>query len=105
AHLFKASRQVLDDLPALRSSIDARARYGLQIVEETQLLYGNGTGNNLHGMIPQAEDYSHPSGIGVIQSEQRLDRIRLAALQVTLADYPSTGVIVHPTDWAAMEML
>ncbi|MFB0607300.1 phage major capsid protein, partial [Pseudomonas aeruginosa] len=47
AHLFKASRQILDDASALQSYIDARARYGLMLVEEGQLLYGNGTGANL----------------------------------------------------------
>ena len=42
AHLFKGSRQILDDAAALQSFIDARARYGLLLAEEAQLLYGNG---------------------------------------------------------------
>ncbi|MDR0259109.1 MAG: phage major capsid protein, partial [Comamonas sp.] len=53
AHLFKASRQILDDAPALRSYINARAEYGIKLAEEGQLLYGNGTGANLNGLIPQ----------------------------------------------------
>lgn len=103
AHLFKASRQILDDLPAMRSAIDARARYGLQIAEETQLVYGNGTGNNLHGLIPQAESFVVPTGVSV-SMEQRIDRIRLGMLQVNLADYPATGVVLNPIDWALIEM-
>ena len=104
AHLFKGSRQILDDAAALQSYIDARARYGLLLAEEAQLLYGNGTGNNLHGIIPQAQAYVSPAGI-IVEAEQRIDRIRLALLQATLAEFPSTGIVLNPIDWAAIELL
>src|SRR5690606_4239740 len=41
AHWFAASKQVLSDVPALMSYIDGRARYGLKMEEEGQLLAGN----------------------------------------------------------------
>jgi HK97 family phage major capsid protein len=104
AHLFKGSRQILDDASALQSYIDARARYGLLMTEEAQLLYGNGTGNNLKGIIPQAQAYAAPGGI-VVEAEQRIDRIRLALLQAMLAEFPSTGIVLNPIDWAAIELL
>jgi HK97 family phage major capsid protein len=104
AHLFKGSRQILDDAAALQSYIDARARYGLLLAEEAQLLYGNGTGNNLKGIIPQAQAYAAPAGI-VVEAEQRIDRIRLALLQAMLAEFPSTGIVLNPIDWAAIELL
>lgn len=102
AHLFKGSRQILDDAAALQSYIDARARYGLLLVEEGQLLYGNGTGANLHGIVPQAQVYSAPS-ITVV-GEQRIDRLRLALLQAELAEFPSTGIVLNPIDWTAIEL-
>ncbi len=104
AHLFKGSRQILDDAAALQSYIDARARYGLLLAEEAQLLYGNGTGNNLHGIIPQAQAYAAPAGI-TVTAEQRIDRIRLALLQAMLAEFPATGIVLNPIDWAAIELL
>ncbi|WP_273649215.1 phage major capsid protein [Pseudomonas aeruginosa] len=103
AHLFKASRQILDDASALQSYIDARARYGLMLVEEGQLLYGNGTGANLHGIIPQAQAYAPPSGV-VVTAEQRIDRIRLAILQAQLAEVPASGIVHNPNDWALIEL-
>ncbi|AZM86713.1 phage major capsid protein [Pseudomonas aeruginosa] len=103
AHLFKASRQILDDASALQSYIDARARYGLMLVEEGQLLYGNGTGANLHGIIPQAQAYAPPSGV-VVTAEQRIDRIRLAILQAQLAEFPASGIVLNPIDWALIEL-
>lgn len=103
AHLFKASKQILDDSAALQSFIDARARYGLQIAEERQLLYGNGTGPNLHGIIPQAQAYAQPDGAATTNA-QRIDRIRMAILQAFLAEFPATGIVLHPTDWANIEL-
>lgn len=104
AHLFKASRQVLDDLTALQSYIDARAYYGLMLAEETQLLYGSGTGANLQGLITVAQTYAAPAGAAVT-NEQRIDRLRLALLQAELAEFPSDGIVLHPTDWALIEMI
>jgi len=104
AHLFKASRQVLDDLTALQSYIDARAYYGLMLAEEAQLLYGSGTGANLQGIIPIAQTYAAPAGATVV-NEQRIDRLRLALLQAELAEFPSDGIVLHPTDWALIEMI
>ncbi|MCU9947507.1 phage major capsid protein [Pseudomonas sp. PDM13] len=103
AHLFKGSRQMLDDAPALQSFIDARARYGLMMAEEVEMLYGNGTGIHLHGIIPQAQVYSAPSGV-VVTGEQRIDRMRLALLQAELAEFPATGIVLNPIDWAAIEL-
>ncbi|NLQ22358.1 phage major capsid protein [Shewanella sp. S-1] len=103
-HLFKASRQILDDAKQLQSYIDARARYGLMLAEETQLLYGNNTGANLHGIITQASAYVKPTG-ATVDTEQHIDRIRLALLQAALAEYAADGIVLNPIDWAVIEML
>lgn len=101
AHLFKASRQIMDDAPALRSYIDGRARYGLQFKEEAQLLKGDGTGQNLLGLQPQATAFNPAF---VPQDSTPIDRLRLAVLQVVLAEYPATGFVLNPVDWAAIEL-
>jgi len=101
AHYMKASRQVLSDIAQLRSIIDQRLLYGLAYVEETQLLNGDGTGQNLMGIIPQATAYSEPF---TPASPQAIDTIRLMMLQAALAEYPATGIVLHPTDWARMEL-
>ncbi|OAM77706.1 phage major capsid protein [Devosia elaeis] len=101
AHLFKASRQILDDAPALRSYIDGRARYGLRFVEENQLLNGSGTGQNIHGLVPQATAFN-PAFTAT--DETGIDRLRLAILQVVLAEYPATAFVLNPIDWAKIEL-
>lgn len=102
AHYVKASRQILSDAPQLMSLIDGRLRYGLAYVEEQQILNGDGTGQNLLGIIPQATAYAAPAGSPT--AEQNIDTIRLSMLQVALAEYPATGIVMHPTDWARIEL-
>ncbi|MFW8567062.1 phage major capsid protein [Orrella sp. 11846] len=101
AHLFKASRQILDDAPALQSYIDARARYALELAEEAQFLYGSGQGANLTGIIPQAEAFDPEFSP---DKEQAIDRIRLAILQAILAEFPPNGIVLNPIDWARIEL-
>lgn len=101
AHMVKASRQILDDAPGLRSTIDAEMEYGLQFAEEAELLTGDGTGQHLLGIVPQATAYS---AAFAVTGETAIDRIRLAMLQGVLALYPMTGSVLNPTDWAKIEM-
>lgn len=103
AHTAKASRQILDDAAQLRTFIDGRLRYGLAFQEENQLLNGDGTGQNLNGIIPQATAFAAPTGAAT--ATQALDTMRLAMLQAALAEYPATGHVMNPIDWANIEML
>lgn len=102
AHWIHASKQVLADVPMLQSYIDGRLRYGLKLVEETQLLKGSGLGLNLDGIFTQATAYANP-GV-TVANETRLDRLRLALLQVELAEYWADGIVISPLDWAAIEL-
>lgn len=101
-HHIKASRQILDDAPQLSSLIDGRLRYGLAYKEEIQLLSGDGTGQNLMGIIPQATAYSAPFALAGATS---IDMMRLAMLQAVNAELPATGHVMHPSDWAWLELL
>lgn len=102
AHWMKASKQVLDDISQLRSVIDQRLLYGLAYVEETELLKGDGTGQHLNGIIPQATAFAAPISLADLNI---IDILRLAMLQAALAEYPATGHVMHPTDWASIETL
>jgi len=91
AHLFKASLQILSDSPALGAYIAQRALRGLKVTEEAQLLAGNGTGQNLNGLIPQASTYS-----GGATSDTPIDTIRRAINQVRVSEHVANGIVVHP---------
>lgn len=103
AHWVLATKQILDDVPQLRSYIDGRLRYGLEYVEEGQLLNGGGTGTDLNGIYTQATAYAAP--ITLPATVTKIDVIRLAMLQAFLAELPPTGIVMHPSDWATIELV
>ncbi|WP_339098650.1 phage major capsid protein [Pectobacterium brasiliense] len=101
AHLFKASKQILDDFAQLQSQVDAEMRYGLKYVEEQEILFGDGTGVHLEGIIPQASAYS---AAFQVEKQNGIDDLRLAMLQAQLARFPASGHVLHFIDWAKIEL-
>lgn len=104
AHWVLATKQILDDVPQLQSYIDGRLRYGLMYVEENQLLNGGGTGTDLNGIYTQATDYVAPITPTAAGNLTKIDVIRLSILQAFLAEYPANGIVMHPSDWADIEL-
>lgn len=101
AHTFKASKQILADFKQLQTDVDREMRYGLKYAEEQEVLFGDGTGIHLHGIVPQASAFSP-----AFQAEHhnRIDDIRLAILQAQLARLPASGIVMHFMDWAKVEL-
>lgn len=104
AHWVLATKQILDDVPQLQSYIDGRLRYGLMYVEESQLLNGGGSGTDLNGIYTQATPYVAPIVPSAAGNLTKIDVIRLAILQAFLAEFPSNGIVMHPSDWADIEL-
>ena len=101
AHWDQATRQILDDAPMLQSYIDGRLRYGLKLVEEDQLLNGGGTGTDLNGIYTQAT--ASTANLAVVDAPTKIDVLRYAMLQASLAEFPANGVVINPIDWAGIE--
>jgi HK97 family phage major capsid protein len=101
AHLAKLTRQAMDDAPRLVAEVEAEMRYGLALVEEAQILNGNGTGQNLSGIMTQATAYAAPI---TIASPTSIDMLRLAMLQGALALFPPTGIVLSQQDWARIQL-
>lgn len=99
AHIFKVSRQMLDDGPALAAYIGRRGTYGLKQVEENQILFGNGTGQNLNGLVPQATAFS-PAFTSA--AETAFDRINAAISQAEDAEVPVNAIVLNKRDWRKM---
>ncbi|EFQ2500206.1 phage major capsid protein [Salmonella enterica] len=101
AHMFKASKQILDDFAQLQSTVDAEMRYGLKYIEEQEILFGDGTGVHLHGIVPQASAFSAEFRV---EQQNGIDDLRLAMLQAQLARFPASGHVLHFIDWAKIEL-
>jgi HK97 family phage major capsid protein len=102
AHWVRASSEILADVPQLESMIDQDLRDGLALKEDEQLLYGDGTGANIAGIVPQATAYAAPF---TISGMNMIDQIGLALLQSALTDVDPEGIVLHPSDWLRMCLL
>ena len=106
AHWEAAHRNVLADEPQLRSIIDNELMYGLRLQEDFQILQGDGTGENLLGVLntPGVQEYNWSDGANTPVLDTKADAIRRAATLAFLAYYEPTGVVLHPNDWEDIEL-
>ena len=106
AHWEAAHRNVLADEPQLRSIIDNELMYGLRLQEDEQILNGDGTGENLEGILQTSgiQTYDWSDGAATPVPDTKADAIRRAATLSFLAYYEPTGVILHPNDWEDIEL-
>lgn len=103
AHFIKASRQVMSDNSFLQGIIDGRLRRGLAAVVEKQLLLGDGLGQNLKGLLPNATAFV-PANLAGVTTPNKLDVMRMAMLQTLLAGYNSNGIVMNPLDAAVIAL-
>jgi HK97 family phage major capsid protein len=101
-HHINVSEEAVADGPQLAGEIDGELSYGTDLAEEAQILAGNGVGNNLSGLLTEATSFSAAAGL---PNADRIERLRLAMLQVVLADYAADTIVLNPTDWAGIEMM
>jgi HK97 family phage major capsid protein len=106
AHWEAAHRNVLADEPQLRSIIDNELMYGLRLLEDNQILNGDGTGENLLGVLqtPGIQTYNWSDGATSPVADTKADALRRAATLSFLAYYEPTGIVLHPNDWEDIEL-
>lgn len=98
AHLIKISNQALADARQLSGIIDVEMSTGLKIYEEQQLMFGGGTGSDLHGLSPQATAYAAGS-VGGAGTDSKIDQIRRAMLQASKSFYATDSIVMSMLDW------
>lgn len=105
------SDEMLEDEPQLRAYIDGRLREFIMHTEEAQLLNGNGVSPDLNGLLNRSGvQTATRSALGVLTGEtagsttlgNALYRA-ITEIRVDAKAEPS-GIIVHPTNWAAMRL-
>jgi len=108
AHYMIGSRQVLSDAPMLQGLINGRLVYGLDLESDEQLLNGDGLGQNLDGLMVDADI----NDVGEIAAgtaaadvpAAMIDHIRAAVTECqTFEYYNMTGLVLNPVDWQTLE--
>ena len=100
AHIMYVHRQALEDEPRLRGLLDRDMIDGVKMAEDEQILWGNGVGDNLTGLMntPGVQDYTG------LATDRTSAQIRRAATRAILAYFQPTGVVMHPFDWENVEL-
>jgi HK97 family phage major capsid protein len=106
------TKEMLGDVPQLNSYISARLPQKVLNVEDTQLLFGAGTGVNLQGLMTsgggtvfnETSTGAFYQFFGADQSANvnEYDVIVAAINQATLLEYAPTAIFVNPTDYHKM---
>jgi hypothetical protein len=100
AHLMPAHRNTLADESRMRGLIDRDMVDGIKLAEDEQLLYGDGIGENILGLIntPGVQEY-----VG-LAADKRSAQVRRAITRAVLAYFDPSGLVLHPLDWEDMEL-
>lgn len=102
ATMMPMSQQMLDDYAAIQALIDNRMREFLELSKERNVLFGDGSSNQLNGILndPDILTYAWSSGLA---GDTKLDAIRRSFTGVGLAFFPVDAVVLHDTDWEEIE--
>ncbi len=104
ATTIPASRQVLDDLSELMAFLQVGLPYYVSLEEELQLLSGDGTGENLHGITVQASAFN-TSLLSGTAGWNKIDLIGRAIQQIAEAkELPPTFIVLNPRDWWSIRL-
>lgn len=99
-----ASKQIMDDFSELSTYIENMLPYEVNLAEEIGLLTGDGVGETLHGIIPQATAFN--TGLLVPASGYtRIDVIGRAIEQINMTnELDPSFVIMNPRDWWSLRL-
>lgn len=100
AHILRAHRNILDDEPRLKDFLNRRMVDGVKLAEDDAMLYGDGTGENITGIMNVSGIQSYTGLAG----DPRTAQIRRAATLAMIAEYEPNGIVVHPLDWEDLEL-
>lgn len=99
ATFLKASRQALSDFTELGGFLETSLPYYVNRQEETQLLSGDNTYDNLNGLITQATSFS-AAYLSATAGWTRIDVVGAAIEQIGIADeIDPSFIILNKQDW------
>lgn len=100
AHILYVHKETLADEPRIRGIIDRDMIDGVKMAEDEQILFGDGVGTNLTGIM-NTDGLQEYTGLA---SDRKSAQVRRAATRAILAYFQPTGVVMHPFDWEDIEL-
>jgi HK97 family phage major capsid protein len=99
---IRVHEEVLEDIPYITAYLTRKGTQKVLDKEDSQILYGDGTGQNLEGLFTAATTFAAPAG-AVVASPNRFDVLRAAQLVGRMASRNLNVALVSPLDYFLME--
>ena len=95
--VYKDTDELLDDADRLAQQIDSRAMYLMDMTEEDQLLNGDGTGNNIVGLLKRSGLQTATATMGA----KLIEAIKTAktGIRKNTPGFSADGVLINDEDW------
>jgi len=100
AHWIPVTNKTLADAPQIRGIINSRLLLGLTLALETQILNGDGTGENFTGIV-------NTSGINIrgLGTDSTIDALFRARTMVRVVGKARpSAIVLHPNDWELVRL-
>lgn len=101
---IKASKEMLDDVELIRSEIDQELIEKINLKIDGQLLSGDGTGQNLTGILQNATAFAAGSFVDSVNEANNADVLRISINQIRVAQFVPNYILMHPSDVTSMEL-
>lgn len=100
ATYFRVPEEMIDDIPYISTFLSQVGVQEVMIVEDAELLYGDGTGQHLNGLFTQATAFARATGVGTQTNVNNFDVIGAARLQIRNAFFSGPVIcFVSPADY------
>jgi HK97 family phage major capsid protein len=104
AFIVTISKEMLDDIDGMAQDVIAEIREQITDVMEQQWLAGDGTGDNISGILDNATPFAAGSLAGTIDEANEYDVLRAAIKQVQLNNFQPNAILLNPSDAAQMDL-
>lgn len=102
ATYFRVPEEMIEDIPYLQSFLTQIGTNEVMLLEDTQILYGDGTGQNLSGLFINATAFA--AGTSVVAAPNQFDVLLAAKKQGRVAKTNPTVALVSPIDMYDMRV-
>lgn len=101
---IKVSKEMVADLPFMRNEINTELMELVELKLDAQILSGNGSGDNLEGILENATAWSAGGFALSMVEPNEFDVLRVGIAQIQGLLFNPNYILLHPEDCAKMEL-
>lgn len=104
AAFIKVSMEMVADLPFMQGEINGELMELIELKLDEQILSGDGTGENLVGILTNAQTFTGAGFLASVPQANESDVLRIALTQVANNNFDANYILLNPQDAAKLEL-